>query len=126
MDSCLTDREREYLECETPLLTGGSAAMRIIGGVFASLAQTLVSPSSSYSKADRGLMRTGREIAYTRYKKAVLRKAAGTPHKNDEKLLKKLNQKDFVLAVDAYDPDEFTKQIYEEYMKKNEEIRKKK
>ena len=114
----LTPREREYLDCETPLLSGGKAAGRIILGVFASMAQAIFSPSSSYGKADRGLMRTAREIRYTRYKKAVLRKQSGTPKKNDAKLLKKLNSKDFVLAVDTYDPDEFTKQVYEEYMKK--------
>lgn len=115
----LTDREQEYLDCETPLLSGGSAAARIITGIFASMAQAVFSPSSGYGKADRGLMRTVREIRYTRYKKAVLRKQSGSPKKNDDKLLKKLNGKDFVLAVDQYDPDEFTQQVYEEYMKKH-------
>ena len=65
-------------------------------------------------------MRTIREIRYTKYKKAVLRKQSGTPKKNDEKLLKKLNQKDFVFDVDNFDPDAYAKQLYEEYMKKHE------
>ena len=113
----LTPREREYIECQTPLLSGGNAAMRIIGGVFKSFGQTLFAPSASYNKTDKELMRTVREMRYTRYKKAVLRKQNGTPAKKDEKLLKKLNEKDFVLAEDTYDPDEFTRQVYEEYMK---------
>lgn len=116
-DQTLTPREQEYIDCQTPLLSAGNAALRILTGIFASMAQALFSPSSSYGKADRGLMRTGREITYTRYKKAVLRKEAGAPKKHDDKLLKKLNRKDFALAVDAYDPDEFTKKVYEEYMK---------
>ena len=119
----LTPREREYLECKTPLLSGGDAARRMILGVLASMAQAVFSPSSNYGKADRGLTRTVREIRYTRYKKAVLRKEAGTPQKNDDKLLKKLNEKDFVLAEDTYDPDEFTRQIYEEYMKSHSDER---
>ena len=119
MDVDLTAREKEYLDCDVELLSGGKAAGRILLGVLASFAQAVFSPSSSYGKADRGLMRTVREIRYTRYKKAVLRKQSGTPKKNDDKLLKKLNQKDFIFAEDAYDPDEFTKQVYEEYMKKH-------
>lgn len=113
----LTDREREYLDCEIPLLTGGRAVGHVTLGVLASMAQALFMPSASYSKADRGLMRTIRELYYTKYKKAVLRKQSGTPKKNDAKLLKKLNEKDFIFAAEAYDPDEFTKQVYEEYMK---------
>ncbi len=66
-------------------------------------------------------MRTVREIRYTKYKRAVLRKKDGKPDKKDEKLLKKLNEKDFILAEDTYDPDEYTRKVYEEYMKKNEE-----
>ena len=120
-DTERTPREREYLDCETPLLSGGRAAGRVILGVLASMAQAVFSPSSNYGKADRGLARTVREIRYTKYKKAVLRKKAGTPQKNDEKLLKKLNRKEFVLAEDTYDLDEFTKQIYEEYMKNREQ-----
>ncbi|MBQ3330367.1 MAG: hypothetical protein IJG87_04220 [Ruminococcus sp.] len=124
--TALTEREREYLNCKVPMLSGGTAAGRIILGVLASMAQAVFSPSSNYGKADRGLMRTVREIRYTRYKKAVLRKQNGTPKKGDEKLLKKLNKKDFILAEDTYDPDEFTKQIYEEYLKRQEELRNRK
>lgn len=117
-DTQLTEREREYLDCETPMITGGSAALRLIGGVLASMAQAVFSPNTSYGKADRGLMRTAREIRYTRYKKAVLRKQQGNPAKNDCKILAKLNKKPFILEEDAYDPDAFTQQVYEEYMNK--------
>ena len=81
---------------------------------------TIFAPSSAYNKVDKRLMRTIREIRYTKYKKAVLRKQSGTPKKNDEKLLKKLNQKDFIFDVDNFDPDAYAKQLYEEYMKKHE------
>ena len=116
-DTILTEREQEYLRCETPMISGGSAAVRIITGVFGSLAQAVFSPSSSYGKADRSLMRTAKEIRYTRYKKAVLRKQDGAMKKSDRKLLMKLNKKDFILAEDTYDPDEFTRKVYEEYMR---------
>lgn len=116
-DTHLTEREREYLDCETPMLSGGSAAARVMTGVFASMAQAVFSPSSSYGKADRGLMKTFREIKYTRYKKAVLRKKDGVMTEKDKRLLVKLNKGDFVLAPDTYDPDEFTKKVYEEYMR---------
>lgn len=113
----LTERERQYLDCDVALLSGGKAALRIFTGVLASCAQALFSPSSSYGKADRGLMRTAREIRYTRYKKAIIRKRDDCMKDGDEKLLAKINKKDFVLAPDIYDPDEFTMQIYEEYMR---------
>ncbi|MBQ1473968.1 MAG: hypothetical protein IIZ32_01565 [Ruminococcus sp.] len=116
----LTEREREYLDCETSMITKGSAAARLITGFFAGFFQTIFAPSSAYNKVDKRLMRTIREIRYTKYKKAVLRKQSGTPKKNDEKLLKKLNQKDFVFDVDNFDPDAYAKQLYEEYMKKHE------
>lgn len=93
-----TVRELEYLNCETPLISTGSAVMRIIGGVFAAIGQTIVMPSSAYNKADRRIMRTMREIRYTKYKKAVLRKRDGTLTEKDKKTLEKLNKKDFVLA----------------------------
>ena len=115
----LTEREREYLDCETPMITKGSAAARLITGFFAGFFQTIFAPSSAYNKVDKRLMRTIREIRYTKYKKAVLRKQNGTPKKNDEKLLKKLNQKDFIFDVDNFDPDAYAKQLYEEYMKKH-------
>ena len=102
----LTLREQEYFDCNTPMLTGGKATGRLIAGFFASFGKAIISPTSTYEKADRGLMRTIREINYTKYKKAVLRKQAGTPKKNDEKLLKKLNRKPFVLSEDTFDPDE--------------------
>ena len=122
-DIKLTDREREYLECDTPMLSTGKAAAKVGMGIFASMLQAVFMPGNSYGKADRGLMRTVREITYTRYKKAVLRKRDGNPAKNDAKILDKLNKKDFVLAEDTYDADEYTRQLYEEYMKKksNEE-----
>lgn len=110
----LTEREREYAECSVPLLSAGSAAARIIGAVFASIGQAFF---PGMNKAESKLIRTVREIRYTKYKKAVLRKLAGEPEKGDEKLLKKLNSKDFVLAYETYDPDEFTEKLYEEYMK---------
>ena len=125
-DAQLTPREREYLECETPLLSGGKAALRLIGGFFASFGKAIVSPTTVYGKSEQKITRTVKEIRYTRYKKAVLRKQNGTPKKGDEKLLKKLNKKDFIFAEDAYDPDEFTKQIYEEYLKRQEELRNRK
>ena len=91
----LTERELEYLNCDTPMLSGGSAAARLTMGIFASLFQAAFTPGNG--KADRSLMRTVREMRYTRYKKAVLRKQAGTPNKGDEKLLNKLNKNDFIL-----------------------------
>ena len=120
-DTKLTLREQEYYDCTTPLLTGGRATGRVLTGVLTSLVQTVFMPSTAYNKTDRRLIRTIREITYTKYKKAVLRKLAGTPKKNDHKLLEKLNRKPFIFEEDTYDPDQFTKQIYEEYMRKNEE-----
>lgn len=117
----LTPKEREYLDCETPLLSGKKAALRLVSGFFTSFGKSLIVPSSAYGNAERKMTRTIREITYTKYKKAVLRKQSGTPNKNDEKLLKKLNSKDFVLAEDTFDADEFTKHIYEEYMKNREQ-----
>lgn len=113
----LTERERQYAECEVPMLSKGNAAARIIGAFFASLGQALV---PGINRADAKLIRTVREIRYTKYKKAALRKSAGTPKKGDEKILRKLNKSVFVLAFETYDPDEFTRSLYEEYMKKNE------
>ena len=121
MNDNLTEREREYLDCETPMISGGEATKRILFGTLASFAKSIVSPTAAFGKSERKVDRTIREIRYTRYKKAVLRKQNGTPKKNDEKLLKKLNKKDFVLAEDNYDPDEFARQLYEEYMKKHSE-----
>ncbi len=118
-DVKLTDREQEYLDCETPMLSTGKAAARVGMGVFASILQSAFMPGNSYGKADRGLMRTVREIRYTKYKKAVLRKRDGNPAKNDANILAKLNKNDFILAEDTYDADEYTKKLYEEYMRKH-------
>lgn len=118
-DIKLTEREREYLECETPLVSTGSAAARIAAGVFASLAQAVFSPGSNYGKADRGLMRTVKEIRYTKYKKAVMRKRDGAVTDKDIKTLEKLNKNEFILAQETFDNDEFTRKVYEEYMKKH-------
>ena len=111
----LTEREKQYADCEIPLLTGGAAAMRVTGAFFASLGQAFL---PGLNKADSKLIRTVREIRYTKYKKAVLRKLENQPKKGDEKILKKLNKTDFILAYETYDPDEFTEQLYEEYMSK--------
>lgn len=116
----LTAREREYIDCDVPLLSGGSAAMRITGAFFLSLGQAFL---PGLNKADSKMIRTVREIRYTKYKKAVLRKLDDAPKKGDEKILKKLNQTDFVLSFETYDPDEFTEKLYEEYMEKhNDEL----
>ena len=120
----LTLREREYLECDVPMVSTGSAVGRVSMGIFASLFQAAFMPG--VDKADRSLMKTIREIRYTKYKKAVLRKQSGTAEKKDIKTLEKLNKKSFVLEVDTYDADKFTAKVYEEYMKKNEERRTKK
>ena len=112
--AALTERERQYLECDVPMLTGGAAAMRITGAFFASLGQALL---PGLNKADAKLIRTVREIRYTRYKKAVLRKQEETPKKGDEKILRKLNKTDFILSFETYDPDAYTQELYEEYMK---------
>ncbi len=109
-----TERERQYLDCEIPMLSPGSAAARCIGAFFASIGQAFL---PGFNKADGKLIRTVREIRYTRYKKAVLRKRDNQLRKGDEKILKKLNRKEFVLAYETYDPDEFTEKLYEDYMK---------
>ena len=114
----LTDREREYLDCAVPMIGAGSAAMRVTGAVFASLGAAVLSPGSG--KAEERLIRTVREIRYTRFKKAVLRKRDNTPKKGDDKILKKLNRTDFILAYETYDSDAFADELYTEYMKKHQ------
>ncbi len=116
--SKLTLREQEYLDCEVPMVSGGSAAARVAAGIVTSLVQSVVTPGAG--KADQKLFRTIREIRYTKYKRAVLRKLNGTPEKNDETILKKLNKKEFVLGSDSFDHDEYTRKIYEDYMKSRE------
>ena len=63
-----------------------------------------------------------RMAKYTRYKQAVLRKAKDEPRRGDEKILKKLNKKEFVLADELFDPDAFAAQLYEEYMQAHPEL----
>ena len=112
----LTELERQYLECETPMLGAGKATARITMGVFSSLLQATFMPGTSYGKADRGLMKTIREIKYTKYKKAVLRKSNGQSTAKDKKTLEKLNKTYFILEPDTYDADEYTRRVYEDYM----------
>lgn len=114
-DKELTAREREYLDCEVPLVSTGSAVKRVTTGFFASLLQSVFTPS--VHKAENKLFRTFREIRYTKYKKAVLHKQAGALTEKDKKTLEKLNKKDFILDVDTYDADKFKQQIYDEYMR---------
>lgn len=114
----LTAREQEYLDCEVPLVSTGSAVVRVIMGIFASLLQAVFMPG--INKADIALMKTIHEIRYTKYKKAVLRKLSGESTEKDKKTLKKLNEKPFVLEVDTYDADKYTQEMYEEYMRTHE------
>ena len=121
MSKELTEREREYLACDIPMITGGQAAGKLAGGFFISFLHAILSPGSG--KGDTRLMRAAKEIRYTKYKKAVLRKDRGEPLKKDEKILKKLNKKEFVFSEETFDSDEFTRKLYEEYMSKHEENR---
>lgn len=113
----LTEREQEYLNCEVPLLSAGTAVMRVIGAVFASLGAAILSPGSG--KADERLIRTVREIRYTKYKNAVLRKLEGAPKKGDEKLLRRLNKHEFILSYETCDSDAYAEQLYTEYMQRH-------
>ena len=113
----LTDREREYAACETPMLTPAETAKGLSVGFLIGLVQAAFSPGND--KGDRRLMETARLIRYTRYKKAVLRKVSDTPKSGDDKLLQKLNKKPFALEVDTFDADAFTEKIYAEYMERN-------
>ena len=117
--AALTAREREYFDCDVPMLSGGDAAMRIIGAIFASLGAAILSPGAG--KADERLIRTVRELRYTKYKKAVLRKFDGSLQKGDEKLLGKLNKSDFILAYETYDADAYVQELYAEYRKKHQD-----
>lgn len=122
----LTEREKEYFDCEIEAPSAASSAASISGNIvmsfLAALFRAVFVPSSSYGKADQRLMHNIRMRNYARYKAAVLRKAEGKPQKGDEKLLKKLNKKEFVLAEELYDPDAFTQQVYEEYMQAHPEL----
>ncbi len=113
-----TDRESEYLNCNVPLLTTGEKVRGLTVGFLIGLLQAAFTPGNS--KGNQKLLSTSRLMRYTKYKKAVLRKRDGTPKKRDEKLLRKLNKKPFVLDPDTYDPDEFTKKLYDAYMEKLE------
>ena len=114
----LTARERDYLDCQVPLLSGSTAALRFTGAFFASIGQAFL---PGIDKADSKMIRTARELRYTKFKKAVLRKRDGTPKKGDDKLLEKLNRQEFVLAFETYDPDEFTEKLYEQYMENHKD-----
>jgi hypothetical protein len=116
-EAVLTDREREYFYSEVPILTTAETLKGLTAGFLIGLLQAAFSPGND--KGDRKLMETARLIRYTRYKKAVLRKASGAPKKGDEKLLLKLNKNPFVLEKETFDADAFTAQIYEEYMEKH-------
>lgn len=114
-----TDRESEYLNCDVPMLTTGQKVSGLTVGFLIGLLQAAFSPGSD--RGDRKLISTTRMMRYTKYKKAVLRKRDGTPKKRDEKLLRKLNKKPFVLEEETFDPDEYTRKLYEEYMEKHSE-----
>lgn len=117
MSTELTPREREYIACETPMISASAAILRLIAGVGASFFRAILAPSSEYNNTDSRLLRTIKEIRYTRYKKAVLRKRDSLPKKHDERLLRRLNKTPFVLAEDTYDPDAFVAEVYAEYMR---------
>ena len=97
-----------------PALSVKVTVSPVSGAFFASLGQAIL---PGLNRAESKMVRTARELRYTKYKKAVLRKLENQPKKGDEKLLEKLNRTEFVLAYETYDPDEFTEKLYEEYMK---------
>ena len=109
-----TLREREYLDCRTPMLTRGQTAKGLTIGFLIGLLQAAFAPGMD--KGDKKLLSTGRLMRYTKFKKAVLRKQSGTPKKHDDKLLKKLNKKPFALETETFDADEYTRKLYEEYL----------
>ena len=118
----LTDRERDYLSCDTPMLTPAQTFKGIAAGFFIGLLQAAFSPGND--KGDRRILETARLIRYTRYKKAVLRKVSDTPKKSDGRLLSKLNKNPFVLEEETFDADVFTEKIYAEYMERINNSRK--
>lgn len=111
-----TEREQMYLDCPTPMLTAGQTVRGLTVGFLLGLLQAAFSPGND--KGDQKLISTSRLMRYTKYKKAVLRKRDGTPKNRDEKLLRKLNKKPFALEFEAFDSDEYTRKLYEEYMQK--------
>ena len=90
----LTEREKEYFDCDVEMPSSASSAASLFGSValsfIAALFRSVFVPSSSYGKEDRRLMHNIRMAKYTRYKQAVLRKAKDEPRRGDEKILKKL------------------------------------
>ena len=119
----LTEQERLYFDCKTEAPSGKQSAAAItknmLASFFSMLFRAVLAQTSAPSKADRRLFEAIKLKRYAKFKAAVLRKAAGTRRKGDEKLLKKLNKAPFVLSEETYDPDEYTRQLYEEYMEKH-------
>lgn len=111
----LTAREQEYLDCTEPMLTPAQSAKALTVGFLIGLLQAAFTPGSS--KGDQRLITTSRRMRYTKYKKAVLRKRDSAPEKGDEKLLKRLNKQPFVLDAETFDADEYTRKLYEDYLK---------
>ena len=109
-----TDREREYLECDVPMPTRAQTVKGLTVGFITGLLQAAFTPGNS--KGDQRILSASRLMRYKKYKQAVLRKRDQTPKKRDEKLLRKLNKKPFILDLDTYDPDEYTRKMYEEYL----------
>lgn len=122
----LTEREKEYFDCEIKAPTSASSAASITGGIalslIAAMARAIFVPSTDYSKSDRRLMHHLRMRKYAKYKAAVLRKAKGEAEPGDQKILAKLNQKEFVLAEEVFDADAYTAKLYEEYMQAHPEL----
>ncbi len=121
MNTELTEREREYLACDTEMITRSSAVIRLTTGMVTMFFRAIFVPSSEYNKTDYRFTRTIREIQYTKYKKAVLRKQSDASKPSDERVLRKLNRVPFVLEEDTYDPDRYIEEIYAEYMKNHPE-----
>lgn len=123
--SLLTEKELDYLNCDVPTIDGGRFALHAVRGFLiafiTAVFRALFMPSSDFSKSDSRLIQHIRLRKYTKFKMAVERKAAKTPQKGDEKILRKLNRTDFVLSEETFDPDEFTRKVYEDYMKTHTE-----
>ncbi len=122
----LTEREKEYFDCQIESESSSPSALTLIGNIvmsfFAAVLRALFVPSSDYSKADRRLLYNLRLRKYAKYKAAVMRKAQGESAKGDDKILIKLNRKEFVLSEDLFDPDEYTQKVYDDYMSSHPEL----
>ena len=116
-DINFTEKEQMYLDCDTPMISAGTAARKLTSGILIGLATTVFAPANQ--KGERRIISTVHLMRDTKYKKAVLRKRDNTPKKHDAKLLMKLNKKDFVLEEKTFDPDEYARKLYEEYMEKH-------